>query len=65
MQCGSDDTVSDTINRYRGYSNDLETDKSFIFNEKPLKLSLTLSEAGISDKSIIYVIPYKKVKNKK
>ena len=65
MQCGSDDTVSDTINRYRGYSNDCETDKSFIFNEKPLKLSLTLSESGIGDKSIIYVIPFKKVKNNK
>ena len=62
MQCGSDDIISDTIDRFRGYIGDIGNDKTFIFNEKPLNPDLTLSQAGISNESVIYIVPNKKIK---
>ena len=65
IQCGSDDKVSDTIDRYRSNSGNFDPDKEFIFNEKPLNPDLTLSEAGISNYSNIYVVSTKNIKKKK
>ena len=48
--------VSDLINKYRKISGDNSQTKKFIFLAKVLNPSLSLADAGIKDKSDIYVV---------
>ena len=57
IHCLFDDKVADIIQRYRMKSQDEDPfKKKFIFNGKNLNPSLTLAEAGLNHKSIIFVI---------
>ena len=58
IECGKNEKVKDVIKRYREISGLKEENVKFIFNAKALKLESTLEEAGIRDKSIIFVVLY-------
>ena len=57
-----EEKVSTLIDKYRKISNDNDSSEKFIFNEKRLNNDLTLSEAGVSNGSEIFVVSTKGVK---
>ena len=50
FNCSFNDKVSDLIEKYRAESGDRDETKKFIYNAKALHPSLTLSQAGITNK---------------
>ena len=56
VQCLLNDKVSSMIEKYRNLSGDRNPSKKFIFNARKLNESLTLAEAGITDKSNVFVV---------
>ena len=60
FKCKSDEKVSNIIDRYREKSLDDDNKIKFFFNAKELNKNLTLSEAGITNNSNIFVITLKK-----
>ena len=62
IQCRINEKVSDIIEKYRAESGDRDKNKKFIYNAKALHPSLTLSEAGIENKSNIFVVVIHEVK---
>lgn len=62
IQCLGTEKVSDLIQKYRNKSGDSDCSKKFIFDAKQLNDSLTVDEAGIGDKSNIFVVPQKGIK---
>ena len=56
IKCRINEKVSDLIEKYRAESGDRDKNKKFIYNAKALHPSLTLSEAGIENKSNIFVV---------
>ena len=65
IQCLPNEKVSQLIQRYRTKSGDEDESKKFIFNAKNLVPSLTISEAGISNNSNIFVVVTKGIKGAK
>ena len=61
VQCTMNDKVSEIIEKYRTKSLDREK-KFFIYNAKKLNESLSAAEAGINDRSTIFVLDPKNVK---
>ena len=62
IQCMPNDKVSDIIEKYKNKSGDRNPEKKFIFNAKMLSPDLTLSEAGITNNSNIFVVSTKGIK---
>ena len=62
IKCRINEKVSDLIEKYRAESGDRDETKKFIYNAKALHPSLTLSEAGIENKSNIFVVVTKGIK---
>ena len=56
FNCSFNDKVSDLIEKYRAESGDRDETKKFIYNAKALHPSLTLSQAGITNNSNIFVV---------
>ena len=54
--CYPDDKVSDIIEKFRNKANVHDDNRRFIYNTKELNPSLSLAEAGLIHKSIIYVV---------
>ena len=61
IQSSPDEKVSTIIEKYRNISSDLAPNKKFIFKDKELNPSLFLSEAGITDYSVIFVVKFEKI----
>jgi hypothetical protein len=57
-----DEKLQNLIQKFRAKAGNYDTSLRFIFNAKALNLELTCAEAGISDKSNIFVIETKDVK---
>ena len=53
MQSNFEEKVGDLIQKYRIKANDNNNSLKFIFNTKPMNLSLDLAEAGLFNKPII------------
>ena len=62
FNCSFNDKVSDLIEKYRAESGDRDETKKFIYNAKALHPSITLSQAGVSNNSNIFVVVTKGVK---
>ena len=58
IECEKNEKIKDVIKRYREISGVKEENVKFIFNARSLKLESTLEEAGIYDKSTIFVVLY-------
>ncbi len=56
IECEKNEKIKDVIKRYREISGVKEENVKFIFNARSLKLESTLEEAGIHDKSTIFVV---------
>ena len=54
--CLYSDKVSDIITRYRTKAEDDNVNENFVFNAKNLNPELTVSESGLQNQSIIFVI---------
>ena len=65
VQCLPNEKVSEVIQRYRTKSQDNDPTKKFIFNAKNLSLSITVSEAGITNNANIFVVATKGIKGAK
>ena len=57
IQCLATDKLSDVIEKYRSKTGDQEKNLKFIHNAKKLNPDLLVSECGLLNNSIIFVIP--------
>jgi hypothetical protein len=62
INCNKNIKVSTLIQKYRDKSKDYRTNINFVFNALSLWDALTLSESGIKDQSIIFVVELKEFK---
>ena len=65
IQCTLDEKVSSLIEKYRNNTGDHDSSKKFIFNARNLNLSLTVAEAGITNKANIFVVNTKMITKEK
>ena len=59
IHCNNDDLVSDVIQKYRTKANDNEQKLKFLYNAKELNNNLSVSESGIFNNSVVFVISTK------
>ena len=59
VQCMPDERLSKVIEKYRNQSGDYVLTKKFIFDGMGLNMNLSVAEAGINNKSNIFVVSSK------
>ena len=56
ISCKSSEKISDIIEKYKKATSDKSSNLKFIFNAKKLNENFTVSESGLVDGSVIYII---------